>query len=247
MPEASQAATIFTLFIAPGFLMVRGYGHRRYRTTPERDIYAVAEAVVASAIWLACVWAVLLLCGDPVREWGMVPLKTKLLEEHRPETLALLLTVIIVPYGVGAGLAAIIDRLERESPWFLRFAQRFGLMRNLTAWDRAWLTFERMGPGEVQIRLKDGSMIRGAWGEGAQVDLSPSPDHHVMLVQGYHQDAGKSGQDVEVEGSEVVIRAQGPDGVFIQGDEISAVFFKATGGNDERRGAGPAPEPDGPA
>jgi hypothetical protein len=228
MPAGTQAAVAFALLIAPGFLMVRGYGHRRYRTTPERDVYAVAEAVAASAIWLAIAWAILLLMGDPVQTWGLVPWDPAVLAHHREQAVGLALAVIVLPYPIGAGFAALIDHLESTSDLFLRIGQKLGLLRNPTAWDRAWLSFDRLGPGEVHVRLKDGSMIRGSWGEGGQADLSPSSDHHLLLPAAYLEEAGLTGQKVEDTGAapkEVVIRAEGPSGVFIQGDEIAAVFF----------------------
>lgn len=250
MPSGSAAAVVFALLLAPGFLMVRGYRHRRYRTAPERDIYAVAEAVVASAIWVALVWLVLLVLGDPVKDWGMVPLEPETLEKHRAEALALMLAVIVVPYGVGAAFAAFVDRLERESAWFFNVGRRLGFLRNPTAWDRSWLSFDREGPGEVRVRLKDGSMIRGSWGRGAQVDLSPSPSHHLLLAQGYLEEAGPRGSSVEhppVAAPDVVIRADGPEGVFIAGEEISTVFFKRTS-EEVTDGDGQAPaEPEGSA
>jgi Family of unknown function (DUF6338) len=249
MPNGLEAAIVFALLIAPGFLMVRGYGHRRYRTVPERDIYAVAEAVVASAIWVALVWLLLLLFGDPVRDWGLIPLDTETLEEHRLQALVLTLAVIVLPYGVGAAFAAIVDSLERESTLFFGLGRRLGFLRNPTAWDRAWLAFDREGPGEVRVRLKDGSLVRGSWGRGAQADLSPSPTHHLLLAQGYLEEAGPSRSSVEPEtatSADVVIRADGREGVFIQGEEISAVFFTRRREVDHGVRGAPA-EPEGPA
>src|SRR5438045_44134 len=78
----------------------------------------------------------------------------------------LVLAVIGLPYGIASGFAALVDRLEHDSAWFLRLGQRLGFLRNPTAWDRAGLSFDRGGPGEVRVRLTDGSMIRGAWGAG---------------------------------------------------------------------------------
>jgi hypothetical protein len=208
--------------------MVRGYGHRRYRTAPDRDVYAVAEAVVASALWVAIVWLATILMGDPVKGWGLVPLKPGELGDHRAGVLGLVFGVIAAPYGVGAAAAALVDRLEQDSPRFVKFGRKLGFLRNPTAWDRAWLGFAQDGPGRVSVRLKDGSLIKGTWAEGGQVDLSPSPYHHLLIVDGYLEEAGTAQSSVEdsgVEDAQVIVRAEANFGVFVQGDEIAAVFF----------------------
>src|SRR4051812_14953713 len=92
--------------------MVSGYSRRRFHRPPVRDLYALAQAVIASAIWLAVVWLVLLAVGDPLRQWGLVPLATKELANHRSDVVWLGLAVAILPYGLGALAATAVDWLS---------------------------------------------------------------------------------------------------------------------------------------
>jgi hypothetical protein len=260
--EAVRTTAAFVLLIAPGFLMVSGYSRRRFHRPPVRDLYALAQAVIASAIWLAMVWLVLLALGDPLKKWGLVPLDTDELAHHRSDIVLLGLAVAILPYAVGALGATLVDWLSidrselsgQEAGTAFRFVRRLGVLRvakwarllqHPTAWDRAWSRYTaRQGAGKVVVRMKDGLLIKGAYGTGAQVDLSPSPPQ-LFLTQGYGY--------VEGEGDEerVEIGAWGPEGVFIQVAEIEAIYFgemgEADGQGDEADtgGGGARPGPQG--
>ena len=53
MPTSVTAAVAFGLLIVPGFLAVSGFGAARAQSTPERDLYAVAQATI-SKVQLTC-------------------------------------------------------------------------------------------------------------------------------------------------------------------------------------------------
>jgi len=231
-PDTVVALAVFMLAIAPGFLAVRGYSRRRYRTVPDRDLYAVAQAVVVSAMWLALVWLILLKVGDPIRAWGLIPNDTGAIRSHQAAIVGLGFAVVTLPYGLGLTAAYLVDRLEgvrSEGAW--RRIRRTGLVRPPTAWDRAWLTFRRrQGAGQVVVRLKNGLVIRGGYGKRSQADLSPSP-HQLFLESGFGYAEGEDGDAVEVE-------AEGSAGIFIEGSEIAAIYFQ---GRNADEAAAPTP------
>lgn len=237
--------------------MVRGYARRRLRTSPDRDVYAVAEAVVASAIWLAFVWLVLYALGDLLSDWGVLPYRADVFEQHRVETVATGLAVVLIPYAVGAGAAVFADWVgaaakkedgSKSIAYRLRrLARRLGLLRPAAVWDHAWSTFQRRGAGEVVIRMRGGSLIRGGWTRGARVDLSPAP-RQIYLTSGYELVdtqviEGPTGAGAEEFKTRREEATDGTEGVFIDGAEIVAVFFKEAS-NAEDNGAERNDEPD---
>jgi hypothetical protein len=271
MIEAVRTTSLFVLLIAPGFLMVSGYSRRRFHRPPLRDLYALAQAVIASAVWLALVWLFLLAIGDPLKRWGVVPFHAGKLEHHRSDIVWLGLAVAVLPYLVGAAGAMIVDWLsidrsalsgQQSGPVFqlvkrmgvLKVAKAARLLKHPTAWDRAWSRYvARQGAGQVVVRMKDGLMIKGGYGTGAQVDLSPSAPQ-LFLTSGYGYVEGPDGDE------RVEIGAYGPEGVFIQVAEIEAIYFGTRGEADDRSdeiessggetpdagGGGERPSPAGP-
>jgi hypothetical protein len=235
----TAAAALFALLLAPGFLVVRGYGRRHGgRLVHDRDLFAVVEAVVASAFWLAFVWLLQSLFGNPVKDWGILPFKTDKLEDNGSKAVLLGLVVVMVPYGIGVAAAVFSDWVRTRPrgsgnkaslPYRLRrLAIRYGFLESPTAWDQAWTRFEtRGGTGKVVIRMRDGSLVEGAWGRGARVDLSPLA-HQVYLVAGYEAAAGTSPAAAESKdaASTRQLATFGSAGVFIDGADISAIFFQ---------------------
>jgi hypothetical protein len=226
--EGVRTASLLLLLVAPGFLAIRGYSRRRYHAPPpERDIYALAQAVIVSAIWIAVAWVLLLLAGDPLAAWGVFPHHPKLLDHHRVDIVLLGLLVATLPYWLGAIAAGVVDRIAgkpRSVPF--RVLRWTGLLQTPTAWDRAWAGYTAsQGAGEVVVRLKGGHMVRGGYGKRAQVDLSPSPPQ-LYLESGYGYTEGPDG------GEHVQPGAYGEQGVFIQGSEIEAVYFGGKGETD---------------
>jgi len=65
--------------------------------------------------------------------------------------------------------------------------------------------------------MHDGGYIRGRYGGGAQVDLSPRP-RQVFLVEGYGYDE---------DGVERAF-ASGDEGLFVDASSIRAIYFEGT-------------------
>jgi hypothetical protein len=167
---------------------------------------------VISAVWLGLVWLVLLGAGDPLSDWGVFPLDTSLLVDHRADAVLLALAVIGTPYGLGVMFAAVLDRIElTTNQWLWRQMRRAGFFRAPTAWDRGWARFRRKhgGVGDVLISLKSGLVIRGGFGSSSQADLSPNPAQ-VYLEQGFGYWADPDGKINRLDGD-------GPGGVIVRG------------------------------
>ncbi len=234
-PPTLQAFTILIFGIAPGFVGIRGYSRRRYRTVPDRDLYALASAAVISAIWLGFVWLLLLQIGDPARKWGLVPFDTARLEGHREDVVLLGLAVICAPYPLGSVIAFLMDRLERiaTAPKAWEMLRGTGLFKPPTAWDKAWLRFKRKyGAGEVLVQMRDGLIVRGAFGKKSQAALSPNSPQ-LFLEEGYSYRLDPDGESEDKGLAAVLsssdekprIEAEGPGGVYLPGDQINSVYF----------------------
>lgn len=251
-PQTLQAFTVLIFGIAPGFVAIRGFSRRRYRTVPDRDLYALAGAAVVSAIWLGFLWLVLLPLGDPLLHWGVIPYDAALLDDHRADVVWLGLAAICVPFPLGSLAAISLDFIEGRfkkdgsKTWvFLRWA---GFFRPPTAWDKAWLRFARkFGGGEVIVQMRDGLIVRGGFGESSQADLSPN-DPQLFLETGYgyrlaEGDADSEAGGVAGDGPQVV--GEGKAGVILAGDQINSVYFippakETTADSDETGEAGPS-------
>jgi hypothetical protein len=233
---------LIALLIAPGFLLIRGYERRRYRHQPDRDIYAVAEAIVASAIWLGLSWVVLLrIFGDPLSDVGLFPVDEKRLEDHPLGVVSLGLAVILLPYGVGVGGAAVGNALSRTTrrpfSWLRWTLWKLGFFKIPNAWDRAWAQLERHGAGHVVIKMKDGSFVVGGYGKQSRIDVSPLPTRTIFLPKGHAHAgpafAGGPGMLLNLEQNREQLLADpafqpvtDEVGVVVDGDEIAAVFFR---------------------
>ena len=131
MPTTIEAFIVLILGIAPGFVGIRGYSRRRYKTVPDRDLYALAGAGVVSAIWLGAVWLASIHFGNPLRDWGVVPFDGGTVERNRLEVGYFGLGVICAPYLFGLLAALVMDRLE-------------ALSRSRSAWgERGWSSDSR--------------------------------------------------------------------------------------------------------
>jgi hypothetical protein len=107
MPSSLEAAIVFALVIAPGFLLVRGYARRRTRSIPERDLYALAQAVIASIVWLGVAFFILQAWLD---DWGLIPRNDAILEKNQTAVTLSLLGIVLLPYPLG-WLAALVGEL----------------------------------------------------------------------------------------------------------------------------------------
>jgi hypothetical protein len=235
---ATETAVVIALLFAPGFLMVRGYGRRRHRRVPERDVYAVSEALVASAIWLAFAWLVIRIFGEPLSEWGILPHDSERLAKHEVHAILLGFGLLVIPYWIGMLSALVVDKIgvsENFRP-IRKLLRKWGLLKTSTAWDQAWLSvFRRDESARVVVQLCDGSYIAGGYGKGGQVDLSPLP-HKLYLPRIYaYAEAGFPGGVGELlQGGNLANKYPPPlfqpvpdensTGVFVDGDQIRALY-----------------------
>lgn len=241
MPATAIGALI-ALLIAPGFLLVRGYDRRQYRSEPDRDVYAVAEAIVASAIWLGIAWVILAkLFSGTVERIGVIPTDANKIEDHPIGVVVLALLLILLPYGVGVLCAVAANRLARATRWpfsYLRWAaRRLGFFKVPNAWDRAWAQLERFGAGHVVMKMKDGSFVVGGFGKQSRIDVSPLTVHGVYLHKAHAhasaEYAGGVGKLLNLEHFRDELLADpafqpvtDEVGVLVDGDEVTAVFFR---------------------
>jgi hypothetical protein len=222
VPPTLQAALVFALLVSPGFVLVQGYRRGRTHTLPDRDLYVLAQAVVASLGWLAVVWLLQSRVGDPISSWGLVPQNDVLLEQHREALALLLLAIEFMPFGFGLMAGFVINALQRldRARFLLGWT---GIFEPPTAWEQAWnaahfraSTSSAQQPIDVSVRLKAGGVVVGRYGSASRADLSPRLSHQLFLETAYGLD--DSGSPVTSLGDGTI------GGVFIDASEISAVL-----------------------
>jgi len=206
-------------------MLIQGYRRGRAHTLPDRDLYVLAQAVVTSFAWLAIVWLVLLAAGNPIEHWGLVPWKPGQLEANRGAIAGLALGVELIPFGIGLGAGSLLETLRKleRARGLLGWT---GLFEPPTAWEQAWAVAETRvasNPSqtsiEVSIRLRDGSLVEGRYGEISRADLSPRPRHQLYLETAYGVDDRQIPPRLLGDGK--------TGGVFIDASEIVAVYFKS--------------------
>jgi uncharacterized protein DUF6338 len=218
-----EAAIVFGLVVAPGYLLVHGYRRLGTYSLPSRDLYALAQAVVVSLAWLVVVWLVLLWLGDPIHRWGVIPRNTTNLDRHRSDLALLIAAMVFPPYFLGLAAGAAIRGLQ-ESERAERLLGWTGLFEPPTAWDRAWSTAKaaiKDKPDgsryvDVTVHLKSGTVVTGRWGGSGDTDLWPKTDHNIYFASGYGvatDDSGETRLD------------RGRHGVFVDASDVAAVYF----------------------
>jgi hypothetical protein len=226
MPSTFQAALVFALLIAPGYVLIEGYRHGRSYSAPDRDLYVLAQAVVASLGWVASVWLFLSLVGDPVSSWGIMPENGTRLAEHHSAVALLVLGIEFAPFALGLLVGFVVNALQGTERAHVLFGWT-GLLEPPTAWEHAWNeAASRVGIAagqqqkiDVSVRLKGGGLVRGSYGAGSRADLSPRPTHQLFLETAYGLDD-----------SELPARIVGDGtigGVFIDASEIATIYFNS--------------------
>jgi len=223
VPSSFQAAVVFALFISPGFVLVQGYRRSRACTVPDRDLYALAQAVVASLGWPAAVWLLLTLLGDPILRWGLVPENDRLLERHRTVLALLLLGVEFIPFALGLVAGSAVNTLQNVERARLLLGWT-GIFEPPTAWEQAWNeAASRANVSsqsiDVSVRLKRGGVVEGRYGGASRADLSPRPTHQLFLETAYGLDDSDTPATLLGDGT--------IGGVFIDASEIAAIYFKS--------------------
>jgi Family of unknown function (DUF6338) len=222
-PNSVSTAVAFALLIVPGFMALSGFSISRARSSPERDLYALAQAVVVSLGWLLIVYLVQTRVGHPARSWGVVPFNDAKVASNR-EHLAVTAIglVMVVPFALGALFGGVLNRL-RDS-----VGDRIDVPE---AWEAGWARARdfhgspklfHTHPVRAQVVLKDGNVMEGVSQRESDVDYAPSSSRDIFLGGALAYTAeGKLLRQSEV-------------GAFIAGSEIVALFFEPDGGSGRR-------------
>lgn len=224
MPATLQAALIVSLFIAPGYLLLQGYAKSRAFTPPDKDLYVLAQAVVASLGWLAIVALCLSALGDPATHWGLLPPNRNRLEHHIGPIALSVMGVEFVPFALGLTAGYVVNALQRVE-LARPLLEWTGIYERPTAWEHAWMeaasrvSFSADSPSiDVSVRLKGGGVIEGRYGSGSRVDLAPRPTRQIYLETAYGIDDSENPAKLLGDGT--------IGGVFIDASEIAAIYFK---------------------
>src|SRR4051794_14415683 len=100
-PTSPQTLLAFVAFVVPGFLLRCGYKKARYRGAVETDLYALAEAVVGSALVLAVAWW---FGGREIVGWA----NTGTLAPHAQRMYWIVVGLLIAPFPVGMMLGWLV-------------------------------------------------------------------------------------------------------------------------------------------
>jgi len=225
MPSTLEAALIFALLISPGYVLLQGYRRARSYSVPDRDLYVLAQAIVASLAWIASVWIVLSAAGDPVSGWGIVPENDNRLTAHQTTIALLVLGVELVPFAVGSLAGFVVNALQRAERAHMLLGWT-GLFEPPTAWEHAWNeAAARLSSDaaqqtvDVSVRLRSGGIVRGSYSGGSRVDFSPRPHHQIFLETAYGLDDSELPPKLTGDGT--------IGGVFIDASEIATIYFNS--------------------
>jgi hypothetical protein len=202
MPASLEAALVFAVLIVPGLLLLSGYNRTRTHSIPSRDLYALAQAVVASLGWIPFLW---LLGGRRVVDW----IEDDALRDHVGELVVLLVLNLATPLLVGFTAGKIVDWITSR-PQLDDAVAWTGVFEPPTAWERLWSNLSRAQWAAVSIELKDGQMFHVLFDDGAKVGLSPGPRYCFFDTEYHLDDDGNA----EVEEHE---------GIFIDAGEVVSV------------------------
>ncbi|HMI80944.1 MAG TPA: DUF6338 family protein [Solirubrobacterales bacterium] len=204
MPTSVEAVFFFVALIVPGFLLIGGYNRTRAHTLPPHDFYLLAQAVVASLLWLPVAW---LLGGHCIADWT----EAHTLGEHDSFVVAAIFVNLTAAFATGSIGGAVVDQIGNnlESP-VARALSWTGIFTPPTAWDALW---ERALGGEwaaVEITLKSGERFYVLFDNGSEVGLSPGP-RYLFFDTEYDWD----------ENDELEVKEN--DGIYIDASEVSSV------------------------
>jgi hypothetical protein len=200
MPDPTTLLLALFL-IVPGFLFRAGYLRSRARTSPEVDLYALAEAIVVSLVALALLWA-----------WGIRDIliwaeegTLTASDEHLDTLWWMLVILLAAPFPIGLDLGLLLNRIAGVLERFRRrqeaetqrtfgdrvaaFVESAGLLRNPTVWDEAWLRIRTEKRFWVKVRTTTGEEIIGFFADKSRVGTSPAPRQlYLEAVYSYDED-----------------------------------------------------------
>jgi Family of unknown function (DUF6338) len=206
LPASLEAAAVFSVLIVPGLLLSAGYNRTRAHGLPQRDLYALAQAVVLSLAWLPVIWV---LGGNCVVNWA----NRHVLEDHQGALLWIVGLNLAVALSAGLLAGRLIDAIGSNP--YRRIASALawtGIFSGPTPWDQAW---ERAGTyswAAVEIRLATGDQFNVLFDDGSDVGLSPGPRQAFFDTE-YRWD-----------GDDLVVLEH--EGIFINGEEVISLRFE---------------------
>jgi hypothetical protein len=199
MPGGFDTPLALVFLIVPGFLLRAALIRARAHAAPTTDLYALAEAVVASLFVLAIGWW---WRGQDLVTWA----DAHALKDHRAEEYRFLATILFVTYPAGLVLGwglngvALLWRKGRErfvsgnnrAYRLWRTIDKSGLTDGPSLWDDIWEERNASGHTDyyVRVTLKSGHEIVGAFDSNSWVALSPNP-REVYLSKVYERDPDK--------------------------------------------------------
>lgn len=183
MPLTFEAGVLFSVLIAPGFLLVRGYAQRRTRVGPDRDLYALAQAIVGSLFLLGVVWLGLTLFGqdDLLRA-----LRNGQVEGRETTVFWMVVGLLAVPYPLGWVAGEIMDRIGKKPNSPLGSRLRWTkLFDPPTSWDAIWLKVAEHRWALISVEFRDGTSVIGMLAQHSKVDLAPEKNRRVFFEEEY--------------------------------------------------------------
>jgi hypothetical protein len=175
-----QAGLVFTLFVVPGFLLIRGYTRGRTHAVPPISLYALAEAVVASLFLLLIAWWPAHLAH--FMDWAH---SNRLVPDHETQAYNVFAVLVLTPYPLGRVAGGLLDAVARRpSSKLARMLTRLRILGPPTVWDAAWSLLHDEGRAWVVIRTKGGKEIVGIFAKNSRIGTSPL-ERQVYLEQEY--------------------------------------------------------------
>ncbi|HYP56293.1 MAG TPA: DUF6338 family protein [Solirubrobacterales bacterium] len=212
MPNSLDAALVFALLIVPGYQLVRGYAVASGADAPDRDLYVLAQAVVASLVWLALTW--------PAVRNLLIWVGEDALGDHLLCVYLIAPLVVGLPYLVGSVGGSAVKKLAaprgaKGPTAVLRFLSAVGIVGRGTSWDRVWLGAIKAGRAVATVDLVNGKSIVGQFASNSFVAASPAAPA-VFFERAYEVDAN---------GTTTTFAA----GAFIDAAQIVAIKFNRIG------------------
>jgi hypothetical protein len=213
VPLTLEAGVLFSVLVAPGFLLLRGYARRRTRVTPERDLYALAQAIVGSLFFLGAIWLGLMILGQ---DELLRALRSGEVEGRETTVFWMVVGLLFVPYPLGWLAAELVDWVGRQPdspPGSL--LEWTGLFEPPTSWDAIWLRAAEHEWALISVDFRDGTSVIGMLAQHSKVDLSPEKDRRVFFEEEYRY---VNGVPQKVTGKGIWIRTD--DATFIRIREV---------------------------
>lgn len=207
MPSTVEAVVIFTVMIAPGYLLTQGIAQGRNVDADLPDLHVLAKAVVASVLWLIATWW---WATEALIRW----VGEDTVDQHSTGAVTWRAAVLIIgPYVLGRFLGMAVKGKWRGISPVLR-AMGIASTRG-TPWDFAWQEVTESGkPLLVIVTLDDGTKVAGQFAERSRATVSPQQPE-VYLEEAY---------EVKKDGTPSLVVYD--RGVHVAGEKISAIAFK---------------------